>query len=314
MTFLRSHNLPATACFVLRFLPSQPTGIAMSDLEKLLAPSSLAGPAPRDRTGAGGYATDHTISSLRSIGLIDSDHSKLFVAEAWQDALASANSDRQILQIVRRALFASSRSTLSWRWRDEDGWDKSGANDFVRAMCWFLAQDPLGPPFAFGRKGSAADVERLQRQQLTGGRAVVTNTTRWADFERWACALGMARRIPLKNSSFLSPDPTDAISEELADVIEPGNWYPINDILDRLARRLPIIGPGILRSQMLEQLRATPAGVGERTEDPTLSQAFIILAEKRLLEFKALSDAAHQRLLWDRPAPQSITHLRLLEA
>ena len=313
MTFLQSHNLPATACFVLRFLPSQPSGIAMSDLEKLLAPSSLDGPAPRDRTGAGGYATNHTINSLRSTGLIDGDKSRLFVAEAWQDALESANSDREILQIVRRALFASPGSKSSWKWRGENGWDKSGPNDFVRAMCWFLAQDPLGPPFAFGRKGSAADVERLQRQQL-GGRVVVTNITRWADFERWACALGMARRIPLKNALFLSPDPTDAISEELADAVEPGKWYPINDVLDRLARQLPIVGPGILRSQMLEQLRAAPGGVGERTEDPTLSQAIIVLAQKQLLEFKALSDAAHQRLLWDRPAPQSITHLRLLEA
>ena len=39
-----------------------------------------------------------------------------------------------------------------------------------------------------------------------------------------------------------------------------------------------------------------------------------MLADKKLLEFKALSDAADQRLLWDPPAPRSITQLRLLEA
>ena len=104
------------------------------------------------------------------------------------------------------------------------------------------------------------------------------------------------------------------IGEELADSLDPGKWYSIGVALDRLAKRLPIVGPGVLRSQMLEHLRAAPEDVGGRTEDPSLSQAIIMLAEREFLEFRALSDAADQRLLWDRPAQRSVTHLRMLEA
>ena len=121
MTLLQSHNLPTTTCFVLRLLPSRRHGIAQSDLEKLLAPFSLEGPAPRDRRGAGGFATDHTISALQSTGLLDGDKFALYVAEAWCDAIEFAKSDREILQIVRRAIFTSPRIEIElgvdrWEW------------------------------------------------------------------------------------------------------------------------------------------------------------------------------------------------------
>ena len=118
----------------------------------------------------------------------------------------------------------------------------------------------------------------------------------------------------MKDANYLCPDPTDAIAEELADAVDPGKWYSIGEVLDRLARRFPIVGPGILRSQMLQQLQAAPESSGDRTEERSLSQAIIILAERQVLEFRALSDAADQRLLWDQPTSQAITHLRLLEA
>ena len=314
MTFLRSHNLPATACFVSRYLSSQPDGIAESDLRQLLAPRSLEGPAGKGRKEVGGFATDHTIGALKSIGLINVSESKLFVAEAWRPALESATSDREVLKTVRRALLASPKSRSSWEPPGQRGWDTSGANDFLRAACWFLAQDPLGPPFAFDRMGPATSAERLQRQQFKEGRPRLLNDTSWYDFARWACACGLARHTALKDGTYLTPDPTEAIAEELGGSLDPGEWYSISEALDHLAGRLPIVGTGVLRSQMLEHLQAAPEGVGGRTEDPTLSQAIIVLTDKKFLEFKALSDAADQRLLWDGPTRRSITQLRLLEA
>ena len=313
MNFLESHHLPATACFVLRHLSSRPNGIAEYDLPKLLAPRSLEGPAGKEKNEAGGYAVKHTIGALKSICLIEVDKSRLLVAEPWRPALESAVSDRQVLRIVRRAVFASPESSSCWD-LGKRGWDTSGANGFIRAACWFLAQDPLGLPFAFDPKGAAPGTERLMGRQFKDGRPRLLNQTSWDDFGRWACALGLARRIRLKNTPYLTPDPTHALAETLASSLDPGKWYSIGEALNLLAKELPIVGPGILRSQMLEHLQAAPEGVGGRTEDATLSQAIIILADKKFLEFKALSDAADQRLLWDRPAPQSVTQLRLLEA
>ena len=313
MSFLWSHNLPATACFVSRYLSSQADGIPESDLRRLFAPRSLEGPAGKGRGEVGGLATDHTIVALKSISLIDVSESKLFVAEAWRTAIESAASDREILKIVRRAVFASPGSRSSWEAPGQRGWDPAGANDFLRAACWFLAQDPLGPPFVFDRRGPAASAERLQRHQLKDGRPRLLNDTSWYDFARWACAFGLARQIQLKGSVYLTPDPTEAIAEEFRSSLDAGKWYSISEALDLLAARLPIIGTGVLRSKMVDHLRAAPEGVSGRTEDPTLSQAIIMLADKKLLEFRALSDAADQRLLWDRPTPRSITQLRLLE-
>lgn len=314
MSFLWSHNLPATACFVSRCLSSEPDGIAESDLRELLAPRLLDGPAGKKEDEAGGYATDHTIVALKSIGLLNVRESKLFVTATWRPALESAQSDREILQIVRRAVFASPKSRSTWKPPDQRGWDTSGANDFLRAACWFLAQDPLGPPFAFDRRGPAASAERLLQQQFKEGRPRLLNDTSWYDFARWACACGLARHTRLRDGVYLTPDPTDAIAEELTDSLELGVWYSVDEALGHLVERLPIVGKGVLRSQMIEHLQGVPEGVGGGTEDPTLSQAIIMLAEQRVLEFKALSDAVGQRLLWDQPTPQSITQLRLLEA
>lgn len=312
MTFLKTHNLPATACFVLRCLSSRPEGIDTRDLAALLAPPSLQGPAGKEDGRAGGLATDHTIEALQEIGLIVGDRTRLLLDRAWREKLPSVPTDREILRILRGRVFDAPKLDRSWRWnRESSRWNTGGANDFLRAASWFLSQDPLGPPFTFGRRGSAADAERLQRRQFKRGQEVITNATRWADFERWACAFGIARRISLRGATCLSPDPTDAIAEELASTLEPSQWYSINDVLARLAQPLPILGTGVLRSRMLQQLRAAPERVGARTEDPALSQAIIILAGKKFLEFRALSDATDQRLLWDQPHPQSITHLRL---
>ena len=114
MTFLLTHNLPATACFVSRYLSSRPDGIAGPDLPKLVAPPSLDGPAGKEKDRAGGLATEHTIHALKSIGLIDVNKSKLFVPEPWRSEIESATTDRQILGIIRRAVLASSESSSCW--------------------------------------------------------------------------------------------------------------------------------------------------------------------------------------------------------
>ena len=314
MTFLRSHNLPAATCFVLRYLSSQPTGVAASHLPKLLAPPSLDGPAPKDRNGAGGFATDHTIQSLRSIRLIDNDKSRLSLANSWRAALESAASDREVLQVVRRAVFASPESNATWQQSTQGRWDATGANDFLRVACWLLAQDPLGPPLAFDPKWQAVSAERLHRQQFKDGCPRLFNQTSWDDFVRWACALGLARRVRWKDALYVTPDPTDAIAEELAGSLELGTWYSVGEVLEGLTRSLPIVGKGAIRSQMLGHLRAAPEGVAGQTEDAALSQAIITLADSSVIEFKVLSDAVDQRLLWDRPNHRSITHLRLVNS
>ena len=312
MTFLRSHNLPAAACFVLRYLASQPTGVTEPHFPGLLAPPSLDGPAPKDRKGAGGFATDHTIQSLRSIRLIDVEESRLSIAEGWRAVIESATSNREVFQVIRRAVFASTESVSTWTQPNQRGWDSTGANDFLRVACWLLAQNPLGPPLAFDPKRQAASAERLQRQQFKEGRARLFNQTSWDDFIRWACALGLARRIQWKETLYVTPDPTDAIAEELAMSLEQGRWYSVGEVLTALTRSLPIIGQGMLRSQMLPHLRAAPESVVGRTEDAALSQAIITLADNNVIEFKGFSDATDQRMLWDRPDHRSITELRLV--
>ena len=313
MNFLQTHNLPTTACFVLRYLSSRPDGITDAELTRLLSPPSLKGPAGKEADRAGGLPTKHTIGALKSVGLIDVYKSRLFMAAAYRPANGSTVSDRRMLRIVRRALFSIPKSSGCWE-LDGDGWDTSGANAFLRAACWFLAQDPLGPPFSFDPKGPTAGAERLLRRQFKSGRPKLLNQTSWDDFTRWACALGLARRVQLRGVDYLIPDPTDAIAETLAGSLYSGKWYSIGEALNLLAAELPILGPGYLRSQMLEHLQAPPEAAGGRTEDATLSQAIIILADRGFLEFKALSDAVDQRLLWDRPTPQSIAELRLPEA
>ena len=97
MTFLQTHNLPATACFVSRYLSSRPDGVTEAELTELFSPPSLEGPAGKEKDRAGGFATEHTIRALKSIGLIAVDESRLFLAAARRPANESATSDRKIL-------------------------------------------------------------------------------------------------------------------------------------------------------------------------------------------------------------------------
>jgi hypothetical protein len=108
--------------------------------------------------------------------------------------------------------------------------------DVVVALTWFLQQDPLKPiPTTWN-----APTERLVS---TGTLGAVDRSEQWRPFQRWAVALGLARRADTGSAKVLIPDATTAIADQLTSMPASGS---AKEWLSRLQERLPILGSATL--------------------------------------------------------------------
>ncbi|WP_435741660.1 hypothetical protein [Nocardioides sp. SYSU DS0663] len=109
--------------------------------------------------------------------------------------------------------------------------------DLVVALTWFLQQDPLKPiPTTWN-----APTEPLVRAGTLGA---VDRSEQWRPFQRWAVALGLARRTDTGSAKVLIPDATTAIADQLASMPASGS---AKEWLSHLRDRLPILGsPALL--------------------------------------------------------------------
>jgi hypothetical protein len=119
--------------------------------------------------------------------------------------------------------------------------------DFVRGLSWALAQDiynlPSGPD----------DIDALGRAQVVAPRFIFLNrTNRWPGFRVWARYLGFASG---DESNFLL-DPTEAVREELSQILGKGETMAAEIFLEELSVRLPVLDGGKYRREVEESLRS----------------------------------------------------------
>lgn len=119
------------------------------------------------------------------------------------------------------------------------------ASDFARGLAWALAQDI----YMLGE--SAAEIEALERLQVTKPRTIFQNTTRWPGLRVWARYLGFGTG---HGSDFLF-DPTEAVRGELADIFQDGESMSAEAFLDELSARLPVLDGGVYRKEVEANLR-----------------------------------------------------------
>lgn len=119
--------------------------------------------------------------------------------------------------------------------------DRTGRTaDFARGMAWILGQD------IYTFQSSYAEVETLDRQQITGKKFIFLNDTRWNGFRFWARYLGFASG---DDRTFLI-DPTVAIRGELQSIFENSTEIPAEAFLKELSNRLPVLDRGIYRKEV----------------------------------------------------------------
>jgi hypothetical protein len=150
------------------------------------------------------------------------------------------------------------------------------APDLLVGLTWFLQLDPLDPIQSAWSTGPEPRVRSI-------GLDAVSNVEQWRPFQRWAIALGAARRFDIGNAKVVIPDATTAIQDQLRHLPADSNareWF------GRLRSRVPIFGAAELVSQL-------PQGNGAWADlPPGVVLGLLKLEKAGVLALHASDDAA----------------------
>ena len=159
--------------------------------------------------------------------------------------------------------------------------DLEGPKDLVRAIAWFLTQDPFTPY-------NWAAVAQFQRDAFGPGQALpLRNEYRWDRFGYWAPALGFAARplAHVEGRSPLLPDCTVAVRDTAWSLWNEGATVSAGEFVAQIVEALPVL-PGGSYSRRLGL--ATPPG--DRVS-LALSNALLAGEEEGWLLLSNTSDA-----------------------
>jgi hypothetical protein len=117
--------------------------------------------------------------------------------------------------------------------------------DFVRGIAWLLAQNIYGFPTTWN-----GGVESVENDQVTAGKTVIQNDTRWNGLRFWSRYLGFASG----DSGAFQIDPTAAVRDELPAIFGSNKELPARDFLSALSTRLPVLDFGSYRKEIEGQL------------------------------------------------------------
>jgi hypothetical protein len=321
MAFLATHNLPMVGWFLSSYLVfSEGQEEDKERLVAVLIPKALelseGKPAGKQPGKAGGLPTEHTIASLKEIGLIEEvDGIVKFGPAVNREEKDDLTSPEKFFRLVRRLVLSDQAAGDPWRLRGER-WDTAGSRDLVRGLAWLLAQDALTGPLDWDTAEASSDAERLQGEQFrdSGRPKPISSATGWEDFVRWATVLGFATRIPRKRRIYLAPDPTHAIRDVLRKHLGgPGKgWQPLPEVLDHLTRSLPVLAGGSFSLGLEKLLQTAPDSTGRQGVPSSTSQALLTLRDAGILDLEHRADAP-TAVLSDAPRATPYSHVRLTE-
>ena len=248
--------------------------------KRLLTPPSLpAGAETKDFSQA--------IDSLADLGLVTSAASTVELTGEVRDLspvdLAGFN------RVLRRAALAPERNMgLADKTENPDKPDLKGPKDLVRALAWFLTQNP-GTPLdwdAVGKLQPGALASHLPRPFATD--------VRWNRFVYWAPALGFAAQplFPQDGPVRLVPDCSVAVRETILGLWKEGQQVNATEAVDRIIEELPVL-PGGVYSRSLGLV--APGG----EVSPSLSNALLTGAEDGWITLVRRSDANDMIFLTD---------------
>lgn len=242
--------------------------------KRLLTPSSLpAGAETKD--------FDQAIKSLTDLGLVTVSEG---VVELTATVRALSPADvAGFNALLRRAVLKPERNVALAESPDLDG-----PKDLVRALAWFLTQDPVTPL-------NWDEVGQLQQGAFAGHLpAPIVNDFRWSRFVYWAQAIGFAASslLPVEGPARLVPDCTVAVRETVLALWEKGRSVSASEAVSRITEELPVL-PGGAYS------RSLGLAFSNGEVSPSLSNALLTGAEGGWITLGRRSDADDVVFLMD---------------
>ena len=298
-------SLPGLGRLLVNMLTDVPTGIERDELYARLLPEPL-------HSGKDPFSNiDTTITALKDIGIIEEVQKVISLVPQAKSMLVGPGISRPA---YRKLLLNFIFSSVVDPWRVTAGDTlTSGTKDINRALSWSLAQDVQSTLTWHKNDGSSVSVELMQQDQLpdTPDLRPFANDVRWNTFVRWSTALGMAQ--PAFQGTGIYPDATVAVRDVVVE-LSPGR-ISIDDFLDAITRRLPVLSGGALHSSFLEHSPTNPdpdAAAG--LLDTTVAQALLALEDEGILSvLPPQADAASRNIGLGRTPPRRITHIEVCE-
>ncbi|WP_404314134.1 protein DpdG [Prescottella equi] len=293
-------SLPGLGRLIVNHVISSGTSTDKTEITDRLLPGDL-------RTGDNPIAKiDSTLTAIRDSGLLSLSGNTVstthLVNEFSRGKQLTPENFRRLLQ---QSIFEENY---------EDPWNSaetltSGAKDLNRALSWFLAQDCTSTLTWDTKSTGLHSVQTLQAKQLYKAESLplqpFSNDVRWNTFARWSVAIGLAEPALLGNG--LHPNATVAIRDITLDMAS--TVFRVDDYLDELAKRLPVLSGGTMRQGFLNHTDSDPdphASIGAL--DTTVGQALLALEEEGLLVLKSESDTDRKTINLGA-TPRSVTHI-----
>ena len=263
------------------------SGVEETELRRLLRPASHQGRLAENREDRSDPMLSGVLSEMRALGLIERDES----GKVSLGATSPNGDDGTFLEFVEKRLLHPEVA------------EKHGQAKVPGALAWFLVQDPARP--LTWSQNYRAEVEADCGPDT--GAFDLTDVARFEQFVYWARYLGFAWRLETREANVVFPDPTVALARHLPKVIGGKGATPIQDVMTKLAERLPVIEGGAARLAVESQLP-----LNKRRPDGQLSRSTSLAMER--LELLG-------RLVLERPAdapavnldrssgPRAVSHL-----
>ena len=181
-----------------------------------------------------GQMARNTLNRWTELGLFVRENGLISVKEKLPGRRATT---LEILPFTRRM---ACRQALAEE-NNPDLWASQGARaaDLTRSLAWMLAQDVY--------RASFSQFEAQESQQiLDPERLLMRNSGRRSGLQFWAPFLGFSRH------PFAAVDPTVAVRDTLAEVLEPGEGLPAPQFVERLGTVLPVLDGGRWQLEVLK--------------------------------------------------------------
>ena len=201
------------------------------------------------------------------------------------------NKKKSNLEIIKNAIFTI---------------DNIKINNFNLALSWLLVQKPqdiISFSSTVGNKIIKDLTEHTDELELT-------NTSSWQQFIYWCEYLGFVNKISISGETFISPDPTIAVKEELKVNFKKNITLTIKDFLIKLSANLPVLEYGYVRKKIEPMLRDDLV-LPIDTLSYSTSLAMLRLEQQNIIALDSKSDA-DIITLQDGINNRRISHIRYL--
>lgn len=259
---------------VIKYLKNTKKQYTKQELEDVFSPSNARG-------SSSVFKEVYTV--LEALGLlkVDNDFVKLNLPQVKQS----------ILFTIRDAVF--NKEFLE---RD----------DFSLTLAWFLTQNSIKnlhwSDNVVNTVSSDLNDDYLELD--------LTNNSRWQHFGYWCIYLGFATKIYIAEKTYLCPDPTEAISNELKSIYLKTKELTIKEFLLSLSTTLPVLEYGSIRKKINEAIREG-LQLPEDTLSKSTSLALLRLESRNIIKLVHKADA-DSVLIQDGIKNKTISHIEYL--